>query len=133
MAGDARVRFRDDASRDSKAGLALVSAGPAATCPPPQPPATTRATCPNRSAAPSSAPAPGVRLDRLPVIAGHPSILAAAQALGLWQATLYEQVARLERACGGPLVNRGRRPARTVILTPPGQQLCQQSRDYLAC
>ncbi len=70
------------------------------------------------------------RLDRLLVIADHSSILAAAQALGLWQATLYGQVARLERACGGPLVNR-RRPAGTAILTLPGQQLCQQARDYL--
>jgi TniQ/Bacterial regulatory helix-turn-helix protein, lysR family len=73
------------------------------------------------------------RLDRLLFIAGHSSILAAAQALGLWQSALYDQVARLERACGGPLANRGRRPAGTVILTPLGQQLCQQARDYLAC
>lgn len=71
------------------------------------------------------------RLDRLLVIADHSSILAAAQALGLWQAALYDQVARLERACGGPLVNR-RRPAGTTILTPLGHQLCQQARDYLA-
>jgi molybdenum-dependent DNA-binding transcriptional regulator ModE len=83
------------------------------------------------SAAPSSDPAPGGRLDRLLIIAGHPGILAAAQALGLWQATLYEQVARLERACGGPLVNRRPRPASTAILTPLGRLLCQQGRDYL--
>jgi hypothetical protein len=70
------------------------------------------------------------RLDRLLFIAGHPSILAAAQALGLWQASLYEQVNRLERACGGPLVNRRRR-AGTTILTPLGQQLCQQAREHL--
>jgi DNA-binding transcriptional LysR family regulator len=63
------------------------------------------------------------------VIAGHSSILAAAQELGLWQTGLYVQVARLERACGGPLVNR-RRPAGTPILTPLGQLLCQQARDY---
>ena len=69
------------------------------------------------------------RLDRLMVIAGHSSILAAAQELGLWQTGLYVQVARLERACGGPLVNR-RRPAGTPILTPLGQLLCQQARDY---
>lgn len=73
------------------------------------------------------------RLDRLPIIAGHPSILAAAQALGLWQGALYGQVDRLERACGGPLVNRRHRPAGTTILTPLGQQLCQQARDYLGC
>ena len=70
------------------------------------------------------------RLDRLLVIAGHSSILAAAQALGLWQAALYDQVARLERACGGQLVNRRPRPPGTAILTPLGQQLCQQARDY---
>jgi molybdate transport repressor ModE-like protein len=73
------------------------------------------------------------RLDRLLAIADHSSILAAARALGLWQSGLYDQVARLERACGGPLVNRGRRTAGTVILTPLGQQLCQQASDYLAC
>ena len=50
------------------------------------------------------------RLNRLMVIAGHSSILAAAQELGLWQTALYSQVARLERACGGPLVNRSRAP-----------------------
>jgi DNA-binding transcriptional LysR family regulator len=59
--------------------------------------------------------------------AGHPSILAAAQALGLWQAALYQQVGRLERACGGPLVNRRPRPAGTAILTPLGQQPCRQA------
>ncbi len=69
------------------------------------------------------------RLDRLMVIAGHSSVLAAAQELGLWQTGLYAQVARLERACGGALVNR-QRPAGTPILTPLGQLLCQQVRDY---
>jgi hypothetical protein len=71
------------------------------------------------------------RLDRLLVIAGHPSILAAARALGLWQASLYGQVARLERACGALLVNRSPRPAGTAILTPLGQQLCWQAHEYL--
>ncbi len=71
-----------------------------------------------------------VRLDRLLFIAGHPSISAAAQALGLWHSALYGQIDRLERACGGPLVNR-RRPAGTAILTPLGEQLCRQARDYL--
>lgn len=70
------------------------------------------------------------RLDRLLFIAGRSSIFAAARELGLWQATLYGQVGRLERACGGQLVNRGR-PSGTPILTPLGQQLCQQARDYL--
>ena len=30
---------------------------------------------------------------------------------------------------GGPLVNR-RHPAGTVILTPLGERLCRQARDY---
>jgi molybdenum-dependent DNA-binding transcriptional regulator ModE len=71
------------------------------------------------------------RLDRLLVIACHSSILAAAQALGLWQATIYQQVTRLERACGGALINRTPRPAEAGILTPLGRQLCQQAREYL--
>jgi hypothetical protein len=37
---------------------------------------------------------------------------------------------RLERACGGPLVNR-RRPAGTTVLTPLARQLCQQAREHL--
>jgi hypothetical protein len=71
------------------------------------------------------------RLDRLLLIAGHPSITAAAQALGLWYSALHHQVVLLERACGGQLVNRTPRPAGTTLLTPLGQELCQQARDYL--
>ena len=71
------------------------------------------------------------RLDHLLIIARHPSIRAAAEALGIWHSTLYQQVTRLERACGGPLLNRGPRPAGTAILTPLGKQLCQQARQYL--
>jgi hypothetical protein len=72
------------------------------------------------------------RLDRLLFVAGHASILAAAQALGVWQSTLYQQIAQLERACGGPLINRHSRIAGTMILTPLGQQLCQQACSYLS-
>jgi AraC-like DNA-binding protein len=71
------------------------------------------------------------RLDRLLFIAGHPSILQAAQELGIWQATLYEQVSRLERACGGRLVNRRPQRPGAGILTPLGEQLWQQARDHL--
>lgn len=71
------------------------------------------------------------RLDRLLVIAGHASILQAARALSIWPSILYQQVVRLERACGGPLVHRNPRPAATGILTPLGQQLCQQACEYL--
>jgi hypothetical protein len=72
------------------------------------------------------------RLEHLLVVARHPSIRQAAQALGIWQSTLYQQVARLERACGGPLINRAPRPAGTGILTPLGQRLCQQAREHLS-
>jgi hypothetical protein len=71
------------------------------------------------------------RLDRLLITAGHASIRQAARALGLWPSALYDQLGRTERACGGPLANRGPRPPGTGILTPLGEQLCQQARDYL--
>jgi hypothetical protein len=71
------------------------------------------------------------RLDYLLVIARHPSIRAAAEALGIWHSTLYQQVTRLERACGGLLVNRSPRSPGTGVLTPLGERLCQQARDYL--
>jgi hypothetical protein len=70
------------------------------------------------------------RLDHLLIIAGHASIRQAARALGRWPSALYDQLSRTERACGGPLVNRSRRPPGTGILTPLGEQLCQQARDY---
>ena len=71
------------------------------------------------------------RLDHLLIIAGHASIRQAARALGRWPSALYDQLSRTERACGGPLVNRSPRPPGTGILTPLGEQLCQQARDYL--
>ena len=71
------------------------------------------------------------RLDNMLIIAGHASIRQAAQALGRWPSLLYEQVGKIERACGGPLVNRSPRKPGTGILTPLGEQLCQQARDYL--
>jgi DNA-binding transcriptional LysR family regulator len=37
----------------------------------------------------------------------------------------------LERACGGQLVNRRPRPPGSAILTPLGQQLSRQAREYL--
>lgn len=71
------------------------------------------------------------RLHRLLLLTQHPTIRQAAQANGIAEATLYTQVARIERDCGGPVIRRrpGPRPARN--LTPLGEQLCQQARDYL--
>jgi TniQ/Bacterial regulatory helix-turn-helix protein, lysR family len=71
------------------------------------------------------------RLDDLLIIAGHASIRQAAQALGRWPSAVYDQLGRTERACGGPLVNRSPRAPGTGILTPLGEQLCQQARDCL--
>lgn len=51
--------------------------------------------------------------------------------LALLRSAVYDQLGRTERACGGPLVNRSPRPPGTGILTPLGEQLCQQARDYL--
>lgn len=70
-------------------------------------------------------------LQRLLIIAGHPSIHDAAQVLGLTPSILYTQVARLEHHCGGPLIQRSPRPAPADTLTPLGQQLRIQARDYL--
>jgi DNA-binding transcriptional LysR family regulator len=72
------------------------------------------------------------RLHRLLVITEHASIHRAARALGLWPSILYTQLAQLEHACGGPLIRRHPRRAGTGTLTPLGQQLCQQARDYLS-
>ena len=60
------------------------------------------------------------------------SILQAAQALGLWPSILYTQLARLEHSCGGPLIHRNPRHRSAGTLTPLGEQLRCQARDYLA-
>jgi hypothetical protein len=68
---------------------------------------------------------------RLLVIGEHASIHQATQTLGLWPSSLYTQLARLEPACGGRLVHRSRCPGSDGILTPLGEQLRRQARDYL--
>jgi hypothetical protein len=68
---------------------------------------------------------------RLLTIARHASIHQAATALGLWPSILYTQIARLEHRCGGPLIQRSPRPADTGPLTPLGEQLRRQARDYI--
>ena len=76
-------------------------------------------------------PGAAQRLHRLLVIAQHPGIRQAAQALGIPDNTLYTQLARIERDCGGLVINRRPRPRLTGNLTPLGEQLCQQARDHL--
>jgi hypothetical protein len=71
------------------------------------------------------------RLLRLLVIGEHDSIHQATQTLGLGSSSLYTQLARLEHACGGRLVHRSPCPGSDGILTPLGEQLRRQARDYL--
>ena len=71
------------------------------------------------------------RLRQLLAIAGHPSLHHAARALGVTPSVTYSRIARLERDCGGQLVNRSPRPPGTGTLTPLGQQLSRQAREYL--
>lgn len=71
------------------------------------------------------------RLHRLLLIEQHPSAHQAAQANGIANTVLYNQVARIERDCGGPVINRTPKTRTTGSLTPLGEQLCQQARDFL--
>ena len=71
------------------------------------------------------------RLMRLLTIAEHASIHDTARALSLTPSILYSQVARLERHCGGTLIQRSPRPADAGTLTPLGEQLRRQARDYI--
>lgn len=71
------------------------------------------------------------RLHRLLLITQHPTIRQAAQAHGIVPVTLYTQIARIERDCGGPVLHRRPGSRQTWTLTPLGEQLCRQARDYL--
>lgn len=64
-------------------------------------------------------------------IAGHASIHDTARALRLTPSILYGQVTRLERRCGVTLIQRSPRPADAGTLTPLGEQLRRQARDYI--
>jgi DNA-binding transcriptional LysR family regulator len=68
---------------------------------------------------------------RLLTIAEHASIHDTAGALHLTPSILDGQVARLERHCGGTLIQRSPRPADAGTLTPLGEQLRRQARDYI--
>lgn len=71
------------------------------------------------------------RLERLLYIAEQPSLNQAARSIGVVQSALTIQLKSLERACGGPLFHRQHRRRPLGPLTPLGEQLCQQIRDYL--
>ena len=72
-----------------------------------------------------------LRLSRFVVLAEHPSLTQAAQALGAHQCTLTNQLQQLERACGGLLLQRHPHPRPVGPLTPLGEQLHRQALDHL--
>ncbi|MGI5243201.1 TniQ family protein [Dactylosporangium sp. CA-139066] len=68
------------------------------------------------------------RLRRFEQIAVHPSINAAAQALGLHQQNLFHQLDRLEHDIGAALIHRTTNRYQPMTLTPRGRRLL----DHLA-
>jgi DNA-binding MarR family transcriptional regulator len=71
------------------------------------------------------------RVHRFQVFARTPSLNQAARLLGVSQATLSVQLARLEQACGGPLLVRSPRTHRPQQVTPLGHQLLSQADEHL--
>ncbi|MEU4360355.1 TniQ family protein [Promicromonospora sp. NPDC023987] len=71
------------------------------------------------------------RLERFVTLANQPSINQAARAHGCSSANLTTQLATLERASGGPLIQRRPRPLPVGPLTPLGQDLCRQAQEHL--
>ncbi|MGI5238646.1 TniQ family protein [Dactylosporangium sp. CA-139066] len=66
------------------------------------------------------------RLRRFEQTAAHPSINAAAQALGLHQQNLFHQLDRLEHDIGAALIHRTNNRHQPMTLTQRGQRLLQQ-------
>lgn len=64
-------------------------------------------------------------------LAHQPSINQAAQAHGCSLANLTTQLATLERASGGPLIERHPQPLPVGPLTPLGQDLCRKAQEHL--
>jgi hypothetical protein len=71
------------------------------------------------------------RLERFLAMTAYPSLNQAAIGLGVHQSTLTTQLQIIERACGGPLLQRPPKPWPIGPLTPLGEQLCQQAHDHL--
>lgn len=69
------------------------------------------------------------RLHRFAATAQHPTIGAAATALGLNPSTLVKQINRLERDLGGQLLTRAER-GQPMLLTPLGRKVIAAIRKY---
>ncbi|WP_234016824.1 LysR family transcriptional regulator [Streptomyces sp. LaPpAH-108] len=67
------------------------------------------------------------RLSRFAAASAHPSLSAAAAALGLNTFTLVAQINRIERELGGPLLIRAER-RRPMTLTPLGKKVLKAIR-----
>lgn len=71
------------------------------------------------------------RVQRFQHVAAAPSINQAAKRLGISQATLTQQIHRIERAVGGPILNRNARNNQPHTLTPLGTRLLRQANRAL--
>jgi len=71
------------------------------------------------------------RVRRFQILARCPSIRQAAGPIGCNEPTLYAQLCRLERACGGDLVVRYTRSHERQQLTPLGRHLLEQADSHL--
>jgi molybdenum-dependent DNA-binding transcriptional regulator ModE len=68
------------------------------------------------------------RLRRFEALTAHPSVNAAAQALGLHHQNLFHQLDQLEADIGEPLIDRTNNRYRAMALTPAGRSLLEQLR-----
>lgn len=97
------------------------------------PPLTGPAPAPTTPTLPPST-TPSSRAARRP-IASPPSSASrsntCARAHGCSSANLTTQLATLERASGGPLIQRHAKPFPVGPLTPLGRDLCRQAQDHL--
>lgn len=73
-----------------------------------------------------------IRLQRFLALTTYPSICQTAANTGTHTSVLINHLRILENACGGPLFQRQLPPLPIGPLTPLGEQLCHQAREYLA-
>ncbi|WP_157617313.1 TniQ family protein [Saccharomonospora marina] len=72
------------------------------------------------------------RIERFLLMTECSSLTQLALARRIHQSSLTTGLKVLERNCGGPLFHRRPHPQPLGLLTPLGEQLCRQARDYLA-